>query len=164
MSQVKSKSKKAYGILKLRDTFVVSEATRKSMQGNQARETKPEVMLRKALWALRARGYRKNVRSLPGAPDIVFTKQKLAIFVHGCYWHCCPRCMRGRIPKTNTSYWTAKLEGNTTRDRRNLGKLHQLGYRTLTFWECDIKMQAARIALDIERARKHATRQKSVGG
>ena len=98
---------KPYGINKLRETWVVKESVRRSMQGNTSTETEPERLLRAALFQSGVRGYRKNVRKLPGTPDVVFGKQKLAVFVHGCYWHRCPRCTRNIHPKTNSKFWQA---------------------------------------------------------
>lgn len=122
-----------------RDTLIVAESTRRSMQGNRATGTKPEEALRQALWQAGLRGYRKNVKTLPGKPDIVFGKAKLAIFVHGCYWHQCPHCQRNRTPKTNAAYWNAKFQANQTRDARNQAALEAIGYRVLVIWECEIK-------------------------
>ena len=128
-----------YAYTKLRETLIVAESTRRSMQGNRATGTQPEETLRKALWAAGVRGYRKNVKSLPGKPDIVFSKLKLAIFVHGCYWHQCPICTRNRAPKTNAAYWQAKFHANQDRDERNQTQLLEMGYRVLVVWECQVK-------------------------
>jgi len=128
-----------YGYKKLRETKVVRESTRRSMQGNRYADTKPEIALRKALWHDGLRGYRKNVRKLPGRPDVVFGKRKLAIFVHGCFWHQCPICTRNRSPKTNAGYWSAKFAANLERDARNQAALEAMGYRVLVVWECELK-------------------------
>lgn len=112
---------------------------RRSMQGNRGVETRLELSLRKALWAARIRGYRKNVRKLPGKPDLVFGRAKLAVFVHGCYWHQCPRCTRNRTPKTNALYWEAKFAANRERDERSVASLEAMGHRVLVLWECEIK-------------------------
>src|SRR5687767_15564066 len=90
---------KGYGIRNLRETMVVAESTRRSMQGNRSEGTKPELAFRKALWQAGLRGYRKNSKKLPGSPDVVFGKSKLAVFVHRCFWHGCPHCQRNRSPK-----------------------------------------------------------------
>ena len=131
--------RKAYGILALRETWEVRESTRKTMRANRSIDTKPELALRRALWAAGLRGYRKNVRKLPGTPDVVYGPHKLAIFVHGCYWHSCPTCTRNRIPKTNAAYWQAKFAGNRERDERNQAGLAALGWRVLVLWECELK-------------------------
>ena len=130
---------RTYSYNHLRETLVVAESTRRSMQGNRSTGTKPEEMLRKALWEAGVRGYRKNVRKLPGKPDIVFGPQKLAVFVHGCYWHQCPICNRNRSPKTNAKYWQAKFEANQERDAKAAGDLAALGYHVEVVWECQIR-------------------------
>jgi DNA mismatch endonuclease (patch repair protein) len=125
---------------------VVAESTRRSMKGNTSAETKPEVALRKALWSSGLRGYRKNVKTLPGRPDVVFGKARVAVFVHGCFWHGCPTCTRNLSPRTNSAYWQAKIEGNRERDARNEAALTERGYTVLVLWECDLtkpKIEAA---------------------
>lgn len=134
-----SKAHATYAYERLRETLVVAESTRRTMQANRGVDSGPEIALRRALWKSGLRGHRKNVSTLPGRPDIVFGKAKLAVFVHGCYWHGCPKCMTGRIPKTNPTYWTAKLQANRDRDDRSKVALEQLGYHVLTFWECELK-------------------------
>lgn len=109
------------------------------MRANRSKDTKPELTLRRALWAAGLRGYRKNVRKLPGTPDVVFGRARLAVLVHGCYWHSCPTCARNRVPKTNAAYWEAKFAGNRERDARNLVALEVLGYRIHVVWECELK-------------------------
>ena len=132
-------ARKAYGILRLRDTWEVREATRRTMQSNRAKDTKPELRLRKALWAAGLRGYRKNARRLPGTPDVAYGRARLAVFVHGCYWHSCPVCTRNRTPKTNAAYWSAKFAQNRERDARSAAALEALGWRVQVFWECELK-------------------------
>lgn len=109
------------------------------MQGNRSTGTQPEEKLRKALWEAGVRGYRKNVKKLPGKPDIVFGVRKIAVFVHGCYWHQCPICNRNRAPKTNAKYWHAKFEANQKRDAKVSAELVELGYRVEVIWECQIR-------------------------
>lgn len=121
------------------EPHVVAEATRKSMRANRGTETQPERRLRKALWQAGMRGYRKNVRTLPGKPDIVFGRRRLAVLVHGCYWHQCPHCTRNRTPKKNTDFWAAKFAANAERDMRNRAALEGLGYRVHVVWECQLK-------------------------
>ncbi len=143
---------KPHGFLKLRETWVVAEATRKSMQGNRSTGTKPEERLRLALWHAGLRGYRKNVRKLPGKPDVVYGRAKLAVFVHGCFWHGCPSCTRNRSPKTNALYWSEKLSGNRERDARHTADLEAIGFRVLVFWECEIKADVDRCIAVVETA------------
>lgn len=126
----------------LRETFEVRESVRRSMRANVSADTKPEQELRRALWAAGFRGYRKNVRTLPGTPDIVFPRLKLAIFVHGCFWHGCSRCTRNLAPKTNSAFWRAKVEQNEERDARVTTELERLGFRVVTVWECELAEDA----------------------
>lgn len=135
----KIEKRKEYGIHGLRETLVVREATAKSMRSNRGKDTKPEWALRRALWAAGLRGYRKNVKGLPGKPDVVFGRGKLAVFVHGCYWHQCPHCRRNRTPSTNAAYWQAKFEANRVRDERNVAELEAMGWQVLVVWECETK-------------------------
>ncbi|MCO5298044.1 MAG: very short patch repair endonuclease [Fimbriimonadaceae bacterium] len=128
-----------YSFAEMRETLVVAESTRKSMQANRGKDTSTEVRLRRALWAAGARGYRKNVARLPGKPDLAFGKARVAVFVHGCFWHRCERCGRYRLPKTNTAYWQAKVETNVARHAQVVLELEARGWRVLTFWECELK-------------------------
>ncbi|WP_309644461.1 DNA mismatch endonuclease Vsr [Phenylobacterium sp.] len=108
----------------------------------KGRGTKPELMVRKALSALGVR-YRLNRKDLPGSPDIVLGPRKLAIFVHGCFWHG-HDCARGsRVPKANRDYWVGKVARNTARDRAAATALGAMGWRVETIWECDLKDAAA---------------------
>lgn len=101
--------------------------------------TKPELAVRKTLWALGFRGYRLNGLNLVGKPDIVFTRKKLAIFIHGCFWHS-HNCREGkRKPKSNQGYWLPKLESNKQRDNRVKRSLQRTGWKVLTIWECQIQ-------------------------
>jgi DNA mismatch endonuclease (patch repair protein) len=98
--------------------------------------------VRKALWALGAR-YRLHRKDLPGSPDIVLPGRKLALFVHGCFWHG-HDCARGaRVPKANREYWTAKVARNRARDARVQAELAAAGWRAETVWECELKDEPA---------------------
>ena len=111
------------------------------MRAVKSKDTKPEIALRKALFALGLR-YRLNVKELPGKPDLVFPKHKTVIFVHGCFWHG-HRCKRGaRAPKSNAEYWSAKIARNKARDKKNAAALKKLGWRVVTVWECELKALA----------------------
>ena len=106
----------------------------------KGRDTQPELKVRRLLWALGAR-YRLHRRDLPGSPDIVLPGRRLAVFVHGCFWHG-HDCARGaRVPKTNRDYWTAKVARNRARDAVSLARLAELGWRTEVIWECELKDQ-----------------------
>jgi len=110
----------------------------KSMKGNKAKNTGPELALRKALWGQGIRGYRLNWHKIPGRPDICLPLKKLAIFVNGCFWHRCPYC-RLTLPKSNRVFWKRKFRRNKERDRLKRLRLKQYGWKTLTIWECQIK-------------------------
>ena len=131
--------RKIYGLEQLRETLKVSEPTAKAMRANRATETKPEIRLRKALWASGLRGYRKNVRRLAGVPDVVFGPSRVCVFLHGCFWHGCERCSRNLKPRKNAAYWQAKIARNQERDRRNGTTLAADGWLVLTIWECELK-------------------------
>jgi DNA mismatch endonuclease, patch repair protein len=112
------------------------------MRAVKSRDTAPELTVRKLVRAL-APGYRLHRAGLPGRPDIVYGKRRLAIFVHGCFWHG-HDCKRGaREPRANNSYWRAKIAGNRARDAKNLAALSALGWRTLVIHECALKDRAA---------------------
>ena len=115
-----------------------SESVSKSMRGNRSKDTKPELALRRQLRADGMRGYRLNLDILPGRPDIAFPSRKIAIFVHGCYWHHCPRCCL-KIPQNNHDFWMRKFEANVARDLKNIETLESTGWRVLVFWECEIE-------------------------
>jgi DNA mismatch endonuclease (patch repair protein) len=108
----------------------------------KSRDTKPELLLRRLLTGLGAR-YRLHRKDLPGSPDVAMPGRRLAIFVHGCFWHG-HDCARGsRVPKANRDYWLAKVARNTARDARNRTDLAAAGWRVETVWECQMKDQGA---------------------
>lgn len=110
--------------------------TRSQMMARiRSADTKPELVLRKALHAIGYR-FRLHVRSLPGRPDIVMRKHRCAIFVHGCFWHGHQGCRNFRIPKTRREFWSAKIESNRERDMRSVEALLGTGWRVLVVWEC----------------------------
>jgi DNA mismatch endonuclease (patch repair protein) len=100
--------------------------------------TSPELKVRRLIWALGGR-YRLNRADLPGKPDIVLGPRRLAIFVHGCFWHG-HDCARGaRVPKANRDYWTAKVARNRARDAAARAALKAAGWRVETVWECELR-------------------------
>ena len=103
----------------------------------RSKDTKPEERVRKYLFS-RGLRYRKNVRTLPGCPDIVLSKYKTVIFVNGCFWHH-HDCGRFVWPSSNADYWRKKIDGNTRRDSRNYALLKTAGWTVLTVWECELK-------------------------
>ena len=116
----------------------LNESTSRVMSANKAKNTKPEIALRKALWSEGYKGYRLNWKNVPGRPDIAYPGKKIAIFVNGCYWHRCPKCDLP-LPKTNTIFWKEKFEKNVKRDKKKNDELLSLNWIVLVFWECDIK-------------------------
>jgi DNA mismatch endonuclease (patch repair protein) len=120
-----------------------SDSVSRAMKGNRANNTSPEIILRKALCAQGIRGYRLNWRLAPGKPDLAFPGRKLAIFIHGCFWHSCPLC-KIPIPQKNRAYWTAKLLGNQRRDTRTRRELRKQNWRVLVIWECQLERSPSR--------------------
>ncbi|EBJ0775402.1 very short patch repair endonuclease [Salmonella enterica] len=104
----------------------------------KGKDTKPELIVRRLVYHAGFR-YRLCDPRLPGKPDLVFWGKRKAIFVHGCFWHGHKGCRRNRMPKSNQEYWFAKLERNKSRDSMRLSKLHEMGWRTLVVWECELK-------------------------
>lgn len=108
------------------------------MRAVRSTDTRPELLVRRLLHRLGYR-YRLHFPALPGKPDIVFTRRRKVIFVHGCFWHGhdCPRGRRE--PKRNAIYWRTKIEGNVRRFERQKNQLHQEGWAVMTLWECELK-------------------------
>ena len=136
----------------------VSEATRHVMQANKSKNTKPELLVRRALREAGLPGYRLHWKACPGKPDICYPGRKVAIFVNGCFWHRCPRC-NPSVPKRNVEFWEAKFQRNVERDRRALAELEAMGWTSVVIWECELKRdridarmaEVARIVRDAER-------------
>lgn len=105
------------------------------------KNTAPELAVRRILYALGYR-YRLHVKGLPGTPDIVFSKRKKAVFVHGCFWHGHHGCKLATKPKSSTSFWTEKIANNQMRDTRNLNELLERGWSPLVIWQCELKVPA----------------------
>lgn len=109
-----------------------------TMSRIKGKNTKPELAVRKGLWARGVRGYRLHPKTVPGKPDISFVGMKKAVFIHGCYWHSCPHC-KPKNPKTHSEFWKEKFRKNKERDERKELELIALGWEVLTLWECQIK-------------------------
>lgn len=119
-------------------TDVHDKQTRsRNMAAIKARDTKPEIWLRKHLHAKGFR-YRLNVKKFPGKPDLVLHKHNAVIFINGCFWHM-HDCPQFKLPKSRTEWWSEKLSGNRERDQRNITALQEQGWRVLTVWECAMK-------------------------
>jgi DNA mismatch endonuclease (patch repair protein) len=111
------------------------------MRAVPTKNTTPELAVRSILFRMGFR-YRLHKKNLPGTPDIVFPGRRKAIFVNGCFWHGHSACQKGRLPKSRPEYWLSKIERNARNDSLNIEKLAQLGWRTLTLWQCEIKNDA----------------------
>lgn len=109
----------------------------------KGKDTKPEITLRKALWALGIR-YRIHNKKLPGNPDLVLNRHKLVLFVDGEFWHGYEWKIKREKIKTNRDFWIAKIERNMQRDKTNNAKLEDLGYKVLRFWERDVTKDLAK--------------------
>jgi len=114
-----------------------TESTSRLMSSIKAKDTKPEILLRKALWQEGLRGYRLHPKQLPGRPDIAFSKNKIAVFINGCFWHRCPTCDLP-LPKSNTAFWENKFNANINRDVKKINALKAIGWTSITVWECEI--------------------------
>ena len=118
---------------------VHDKATRSyNMSRIKGKNTKPEVLVRKFLFHNGYR-YRINYSKLPGKPDIVLPKYNTVVFVHGCFWHAHENCEYFVLPKTNTEFWKAKLNGNKEKDKENISMLKKEGWNVVVIWECQLK-------------------------
>jgi len=109
----------------------------KIMSRIKCKNTKPEMIVRKLLWAAGDRAYRLQY-PVAGRPDIAFPRTKVAIFIHGCFWHRCPICQL-QTPKSNPSFWQNKFEQNVKRDKSKISLLEKNGWKIVVLWECEIK-------------------------
>lgn len=117
-------------------TDIVDAPTRsRMMSGIRGKDTKPERLVRQALFKAGFR-FRLHRRDLPGVPDVVLPGRKVAVFVHGCFWHMHPGCPNARLPATRPEFWRTKLSRNVHRDRAAKESLAAIGWRVLTVWEC----------------------------
>ena len=112
-----------------------------NMSHIRSKNSKPEEQVRKYLFS-RGLRYRKNVKKLPGCPDIVLTKYKTVVFVNGCFWHH-HDCGRFVWPSSNVEYWHNKINRNVERDAQNTVLLSEQGWKVLTIWECQLKKKVA---------------------
>lgn len=116
---------------------MTKEQRHKCMSHIRSKDTRPELLVRKALFAAGFR-FRVNVSSLPGTPDIVLRKYNTAIFVNGCFWHGHPGCRLYTVPKSNTRFWQEKVEKNQRRDAAVALRLEARGWNVITVWECSL--------------------------
>jgi len=128
-------------------TDVLSPAQRKlNMSRIRAKNTGPEVKLRKLLWVEGIRGYRVHYK-LPGKPDIVFTKKKIAVFIDGCFWHKCPICFQE--PATRKEFWMNKIQSNIDRDKKVNEQLKEEGWTVIRIWEHEIRKEPENVVRKI---------------
>jgi DNA mismatch endonuclease Vsr len=120
------------------------------MRAVKSKNTKPELVLRKALFAL---GYRYYIhyRKIPGSPDIVFPRRKVAIFVNGCFWHR-HDCSKANMPRVRVSYWQKKFQRNVQRDAENYSQLRAMGWKVIIVWECQIERNLRQVVLRTARS------------
>lgn len=122
------------------------EIRSKNMSHIRSSNSTPEMIVRKYLFSKGFR-YRKNVRNLPGCPDIVLPKYHTVIFVNGCFWHK-HNCGRFVWPSSNVEYWVHKINRNIERDKENYEKLAALGWNVLIVWECELKLKVRKERLE----------------
>ena len=124
-------------------SWASSEPIRRTMLGNRHRDTRPELAVRRAVWAkgLRYRVAYRPVKAVRRSADLVFTRVRVAVFIDGCFWHGCPE--HYRAPATNIDYWTAKIAGNSTRDRETDRLLAEAGWTVVRIWEHELAVEAA---------------------
>lgn len=126
------------------------EITSKVMSSIPGKNTKPELLLRKALSLAGVRGYRLHWAKIDGHPDIAFPSRKIAIFVQGCFWHRCPDCQL-TLPKVHSEFWKKKFEKNVARDKKIETELTIAGWKVVVVWECQIKMDVTYHANQIKK-------------
>lgn len=120
------------------------------------RDTGPEMVVRRALHT-RGFRYRLHGKELPGRPDVILPRYRIAVLVHGCFWHG-HDCARGRRPASNREFWTSKLDGNLERDRRAEAGLRELGWNVWVLWECSLRGGVAALLADLEARRDQASK------
>ena len=120
---------------------------RLNMSRIRSRDTKPELLLRRALHGIGLR-YRLHDRSLPGTPDVVMAGRRAVVLVHGCFWHA-HHCFYGVAPASNAAFWSAKLARNAARDAEQLAALVADGWRVAIVWECALRGRARRLPTDV---------------
>ncbi len=107
------------------------------------RDSRMEIYVRKALFSAGLR-YRKNVKSLPGKPDIVLPKYKTIIFTHGCFWHGHEGCKASKLPESRRDFWENKIKDNIERDKRNISLLERNGWKVIVLWQCELNNELKR--------------------
>ena len=131
--------------------FMLPETRSKVMSRIRSRDTQPELYVRRSVWGKGFR-YRIHVKSLPGVPDLVLAKYRIAVFVHGCFWHQ-HGCPVSHIPDSNRGYWGPKLAKNKERDKANQAKLRKLGWKVKTVWECRLEEDTLSLVTSLTKLR-----------
>lgn len=148
----------AEGALQVPLQFKTTPARSENMRAIKARRNRTtELRLRAYMVTLGIRGWQVRPRNLEGNPDFVFRRNKVVLFVDGCFWHGCPKC--GHIPKTNRAYWQAKIARNRARDARTTRKLRRSGFHVVRLWECDLRQRPNVCLGRIRRALKDGASQ-----
>lgn len=131
---------------------VSSERRSEIMSHIRSQNTSIEILVRQQLFALGLR-YRINYKPLPGKPDIVFTKKRVAIFIHGCFWHGHDAgCRYSHVSKSRTEYWSEKISRTKMRDKQHLADLEAKGWHVLVIWECEIRKDLQQVVKRITDA------------
>ena len=133
------------------------ESVGRIMRGNRSKNTNPELLVRKALREMGWAGYRLHWRGAAGRPDIAFPGRRIAVFVHGCFWHRCPMCALP-TPTSNPEFWEEKFARNTARDAALLEQLRIEGWRVFVIWECEAKRDSTRALADVTAALEETRR------
>lgn len=137
-------------------TDIVDRQRRSEMMaGIRGRDTAPEMAVRRVAHRMGLR-FRLQRKDLPGRPDLMLPKHRLAVFVHGCFWHRHEGCRYASTPKSRVAFWTEKFESNVARDARQEAALRALGWRVLIIWQCETRDEAAverRLAASIDWGR-----------
>lgn len=130
---------------------VAPEVRSRIMAAVKGKNTTPELRVRRALHAAGFR-FRLHRQDIPGRPDLVLPRYRMAVFVHGCFWHW-HGCRRSRMPATNAAYWRAKIERNIRRDARNRAALESQGWDYAILWECELPAAAEALVAHLAQRR-----------
>jgi len=117
---------------------IFSREKRSEIMANiRGKETKPEIIVRKFLFSKGFR-FRKNVKTLPGTPDITLPKYNTVILIHGCFWHKHKNCKKAQLPETRKQFWEKKINENVERDKKNIRQLKKAGWKVIVLWQCKL--------------------------
>lgn len=129
---------------------LTSERRSVVMRSVRQKDTRPEMVVRRLVHSMGAR-YLVHDKRLPGTPDLVFPRRRLALFVHGCFWHRHQACRLATTPKSNVGFWLEKFQANVLRDLKKQAQLEALGWRVVVIWECETRdLDALRARLNDE--------------